>query len=138
MGDILKAIEENMTEEELEARAALVRSMAGDPCIYGVVDAPKPRTRRAFNPGPASTSRKKRKQIGAYVKHVRVVTERGARPVPKPKSLRRAKRVARRAMGASGVSGKNPRGAGRGCIRGTALVTLSVQVAEPSAASNTP
>lgn len=80
------------------------------------------------NYGPPSTSRKKRRQAGAYVKHVRVVTERGARPVPHPKSLRRKARKARKAMGASGVSGKNPRASGRGRIRGTMLMMIPVDL----------
>lgn len=52
---------------------------------------------------PPSTSRKKRRQVGAYVKHTDAAGNRHERNVPNPKSRRRKANKARRAMGARGA-----------------------------------
>lgn len=71
-----------------------------------ILDAPKPR--REFNPGPSSTSRKKRTQIGARgLPHKRAAKESWL-DVPTRVKKAKAKKRARQAIGARGTK-TNPR-----------------------------
>lgn len=79
-------------QEVKDAAAERVRAMIaeGESGIAVILDLP-------------SRSRKKRRQIGAYVPHRKAGEPRRERNAPHPKSTRRADRKRRKAMGARGV-----------------------------------